>query len=443
MDATYMDSLKAFVDRQQEIFNNGINAGKFQPWVFPRDFVSIPIIVIALLIKWPRDGPIKYLKHLLYFYSLYSNIYAIFHCRSLAILGGYGIGLIFSWFSIWSAALLLFNDVQENYKRIERSFEPLEAERQDLPNGKNENHMGSVRLRSPQNQRTSTLELSSDGKIGYNPKVVRRFRWQGYPESLGHRFAWVFDLLISQRGPHWNWRAKDFPALPKNIQLQLDHGERAKPSDDLLWEEDTRAHLKASFCRMLVYYLCLDFLKVIVIGDPYFLGYLDSPPPSFFDFCGILAPIVAHIYRLILTTAAVFFSVVFPASLITTIFLAISLTPLRFWTRIPFEASFLYPPYFGNILTSTLDGGLIGLWGTCWHKQFRAGFLAPGNWIKPVSVSTPTGGEQRSSMFWCLHVIISFTLSGIVHAAGSYTQVTPTNPSGQFLFFISQMFRNG
>ncbi|KAK2878163.1 hypothetical protein FQN49_001088 [Arthroderma sp. PD_2] len=441
---TYIDSARLFLDHRKELLNAGIEAGKFQPLVFPRDFASIPIIIFALIIKWPRNGPIRYLKHLLYFYSLYLNIYVVLYSRTLILLGGYCVGLIFSWISIWGANLLLFSDVQGKYKRIERSFEPLEIAKQNLANGKKaslDHDLGSVRSRLSQDKRTPAQNSTMGEAICSSTKLVRRFRWQGYPETLGHRLTWVFDVFISHRGPHWNWRPKDFPPLPKQVQLQLNHDDTTELSDDMIWaEDDTKARLTVVFCSMLIYYLCLDLLKVIVIGDQYFLGYVDSPPSPFFDICGVMAPTFSLVHRLLLNTMAVHFAIVFPVSFITTVYLALSLTPLRFKTRTPIEVSFLYPPYFGNILTSVLDGGLIGLWGTCWHKYLRAGFLAPGNWLKSVIMVASTGEKQRpSSIFWGLQVIFSFTLSGVVHSAGSYTQIVPTNPSRQFLFFVCQI----
>ncbi|KAM5444659.1 hypothetical protein MferCBS31731_000113 [Microsporum ferrugineum] len=439
MDTSYNAAVKEFLRYRRELLANSIESGEFQHLVFPRDFASVPIVLLALFIKWPCNGPFKYTRHLLYFYSLYLNVYVIIHCRSLMVLGGYGVGLIFSWLSIWSAALLLFNDVQGSFKRIERSFVPLKAVKSNLSNELNEKlGSDSARLRITQNQSNYTHGQANGTTT--SGKLVQRFRWQGYPKSLGHRFSWIIDIFLSHRGPHWNWRPKDFPPLPKQVQSQLARDKDTELNEDELWEEDTRTNLMATLCRTLVYYFCLDLLKVIVIRDPYFVGYIDSPPPPFLDFCGFLAPMVARLYRSTVNGMAVYFAVVFPTSLSATVFLAISRTPLRFKTRTPFEASFLYPPYFGDLLSSILDRGLIGLWGTCWHKHFRAGFLAPGNWVKSVVFLKLNGGIKWPPLiFWGLQVFISFTLSGIVHFAGSYTQMAPTNPSRQFLFFALQI----
>ncbi|EFR00718.1 hypothetical protein MGYG_03723 [Nannizzia gypsea CBS 118893] len=441
MDTSYIDTVKTLLQRRSEVFADGIKSGEFQPLVFPRDFASFFIVVFALLIKWPRNGPVKYIKYLLYFYSVYLNIRVIVLCRSLLVLGGYGVGLIFSWLSIWGASLLLFNDVQGTYKRIERSFVPFHTLKQDSLQAQSVKHgRNRAGLEDPQAQYNVSNGRANGTAVCTDLKIVPRFKWQGYPEALGHRFTWVFDILFSHRGPHWNWRPRDFPRLPKHVQLQLAHGEDAELNGDLLREgENTKGKLVVSLYMSLVYFLCLDLLKVISTWDRYFLGHLNYPPPSLLAFCGRLAPIIAYLSRLAISGAAIYFAVLFPTTICATVFLAISQTSFRFKTRIPFEAPFLYPPYFGDMWAPILDGGLVGFWGTFWHKHFRAGFLAPGNWIKSKLMSMYPGREWPPLMFWSLQVIISFTLSGIVHCSGSYTQMASTKPFNQFLFFTLQI----
>ncbi|EZG06337.1 hypothetical protein H106_04112 [Trichophyton rubrum CBS 735.88] len=441
MDTSYIDTVKTHLQRRNELFDAKIESGEFQPLVFPRDFASVFIVIFALVIKWPRDGPVKYIRHLLYFYTLYLNIYVVVHCRSLLVLGGYGVGLVFSWLSIWSASLLIFNDVQGTYKRIERSFVPFSTSKENLLQGRGgKAGRTSAILKNSSSEYDSTNGDANGKATCSDPKIVPRFKWQGFPEKLGHRFTWAFDLLFSHRGPHWNWRPKDFPPLPKQVQLQLSRGENADLDVDMLWEEEnTRGVLVGSIYKSVLYFFCLDLLKVISTGDRHFLGHIIYPPPPFLAICGPLAPTIAYMYRLAMSGAAVYCAVLFPTTISATVFLAISQTPLGFKTRIPFEASFLYPPYFGDVLIPILDEGLVGFWGKFWHKQFRAGFLAPGNWIKSKLISRNPGRKWPQSIFWGLQVIISFTLSGILHFSGSYTQNSSTNPFNQFLFFALQI----
>ncbi|EGE03949.1 hypothetical protein TEQG_02983 [Trichophyton equinum CBS 127.97] len=420
MDTSYIDTVKAHLQRRNELFDARIESGEFQPLVFPRDFASVFIVIFALVIKWPRDGPVKYIRHLLYFYSLYLNIHVIVHCRSLLVLGGYGVGLIFSWLSIWSASLLIFNDVQGTYKRIERSFDT-SKENLQLGRGGKAGHTPAI-LKGSSSEYDSTNGDANGKPTCSDPKIVPRFKWQGFPEKLGHRFTWALDLLFSHRGPHWNWGPKDFPPLPKQVQLQLSRGENAPLDVDVLWEEEnTRG--------MLLSQLETDTSWAT----------LSIPPPPFLAFCGPLAPTIAYMYRLAMSGAAVYCAVLFPTTISATVFLAISQTPLGCKTRIPFEASFLYPPYFGDVLIPILDEGLVGFWGKFWHKQFRAGFLAPGNWVKSKLMSRNLGRKWPQSIFWGLQVVISFTLSGILHFSGSYTQNSSSNPFNQFLFFALQI----
>ena len=81
-----------------------------------------------------------------------------------------------------------------------------------------------------------------------------------------------------------------------------------------------------------------------------------------------------------------------------------------------------------------LRKGLAGWWGGWWHQTFRFAFEAPTTWALQK-----LGWEKRSFRGKALSMILAFTLSGSLHACGSYSLWPETNPlRGPFAFFVLQ-----
>ena len=88
---------------------------------------------------------------------------------------------------------------------------------------------------------------------------------------------------------------------------------------------------------------------------------------------------------------------------------------------------------FGDF-AQVLDSGLAGWWGAWWHQTFRFAFQQPGD-----ALVDSLGFERRSVRGKLISTWVAFFLSGLLHAAGSYTQLGDTYPlTGPLAFFMMQ-----
>lgn len=419
---------RATLTARQSEYAELMKRGELQPFVFPRDFISIFIVIAALLVPWSRYHLFKYVRYLAFFAALYLNTSTIKHSRALAFSDGYGVGLAFIWHTIWSAAILVFNDAQRDFKRIERTFINPKAEPNGAPLATTQIDSTQVRHRTRKKvgetqsqyavKNDGTTESSADD-YGHDVQYLASYHWQSYPKRFLHRLTWVLDVTtLTFRGSGWNWGN---PVLPPVVADSA----------------STRAAFKSAWVTTTINYLGLDLLKVLTMKDPYFWGLVDSPPPPLFTFFGRYAGFAALVYRLLICCFGIMFALKGAYGFVCMVYLGIglSLGP-RTSIKIPIEAPWLYTDFFGPFLTSLFEGGLAGAWGRWWHQNFRFGFVAPADWLLskfPVSL-------QTKSQLVALRVIIAFVLSGAIHACGSYTQFADTKPlSGPFLFFVLQI----
>ncbi|PKY05450.1 hypothetical protein P168DRAFT_280382 [Aspergillus campestris IBT 28561] len=321
-------------------------------------------------------------------------------------------GLLVAWWSIWCGTLLVFNDPERDFQRIERrclGAEPNKAAGQD-----------------------GNAVTDSTSK---EPTLEELLVWQPYPQGLVHRLNWALGLLFNMRGPEWNWRLPTMDALPLSVQAQLG----SSPSVRKPWSAtpatgtvDGRSRLHAAFMNCLKAYLLLDVVKVLMMRDPYFLtGTVSSPPPAPFPISAVLPdlPWAIRIYRLFLAGIGVFAALSYVTAFNPIIFLGLSLrfpNAARSLTAAPLDAPWLYPSAFGSFLPSLLDHGLAGCWVLWWHQLFRFGFASSAKWL--LSHLCPTRLATNRTVRRIATTVIGFGLSGLVHACGSYTQIAETHP---------------
>jgi hypothetical protein len=119
-----------------------------------------------------------------------------------------------------------------------------------------------------------------------------------------------------------------------------------------------------------------------------------------------------------------------------------------------------HPTLFGGLGWDMVDRGLAGFWGGGWHQTFRAGFVAPADWV--LSLFFPHSSHrhhhdhshddhrqqqhhqhaprQHKLVRSALQLVVAFVLSGLLHAAGNYTSVTRDTAVAwtSALFFLLQ-----
>ncbi|EEQ87070.1 uncharacterized protein BDCG_02190 [Blastomyces dermatitidis ER-3] len=437
------------VRQLQNKYDEAIAAGRIRPVLFPHSFAPLIILVLSLLVKTPRNGHFTIIKYLSFGSVICSGLLNIIQSRMY--LGGNGcvVGIASFWYIMLSASLLVLNDPQGRFKRIERTT--IFSHNRENCSSCSENHvLATISNRSLEDKeigntkfrlsRTTKKALQPGIKCNHRPDAGSEMyilRWQAYPNTFPHRLVWVWDLIVNMRGPGWNWRISTIPLLPKSVSSHLDPLSRGVRKPEIMNLSNTKSAAKSALFQMTWSYLGLDALKVIMMLDPYFWGVVSSPPPFPLDSFGTFGNITTQAYRLLLSVMGVICAVECTAWAISLLSLSISLwVPFaRTWTSIPIEAPWLYPKIFGPCFSSLLDHGLIGFWSKWWHQVFRFNFLQPSNWIYahlPQRLQKPFVRQS-------LQLYIAFGLSGLLHAAGSYTQLAPTKPfPNLFLFFFLQ-----
>ncbi|PWY70249.1 hypothetical protein BO70DRAFT_432288 [Aspergillus heteromorphus CBS 117.55] len=390
-------SYRQFIRDNHDQFESLIQNGTVQPVLLWHLVLPVLLPIVALLIPRPT-GP-RHLRPLVLGCIIALAIDFIRRRRMLLGGNGYMGGLVPAWWCIWSATLLVFHDAERDFRRLERR-----------PGQQQEEVVG----------------------------------WQTYPSRpFSHRLNWVLGLLTNMRGPEWNWRISSLGPLPASVQSQLDSPTpRFRPEPDDASNPPPpplRLHLRAVLALCLQSYLALDLIKLLMIRDHYFMGLVTDPPTPPFPFTRLSpSPFLVQAYRSALTGLGVLSALTYVTSFNPLLFGGLSLAfprAARAITSTPLDVAWLYPPTFGSFLPSILDAGLVGVWSHWWHQIFRFGFISTARALTPAPHSTHPLRPLRR----VITLLVAFSLSGALHACGSYAQFRPTHPiSGTYRFFILQ-----
>ena len=271
-------TLKA--DRLQR-FEGFIADGTYRPFTYPWDTLPALWLFLGLLIlpRWSHRKA-RLLRPVVVLVIFLQGLWTCLRCRSIGIAGGYGIGLVHDWGFIMTGALLVYNDVKTDFRRLESR--PGEGHRErGQENGSttavHEKTGEGARLRQGMNQSKTVTTEPGSAKVTESPLV-----WQSYPEPIWHGVCWIIDLITNFRGVNWNYRLPIFApmeGIPESSSSEpQSHTSSAKvfPTESSI-EELRRKAVR----RFVVFYLATDLIKTICIHDPYFLGLasLDSPNP--------------------------------------------------------------------------------------------------------------------------------------------------------------------
>lgn len=423
--------------------------GTVKPFFLFHLLIYVGLPLLALLV--PRRRGSKYLRPIVFALIVSIAVDAIKSRRTLLGANGYVVGLSLCWWIVWCAALLIFNDPERDFKRIERRAAADVSPHNGLepvPNG-NAAAIGDNAEIFNWNDASNDLggtacstvnreELDSPSK--QLSEHQETFTWQGYPQPFLHRLNWVMGLLFNMRGPEWNWRVSTLEPLPKAVHVQLNpqHPDESCERKDPKYA-NAKARLNAAFLTWLKSYLYLDLAKHLMMRDCYFWGVIPAPPPPF-PFNHLAGyPVLVHLYRLHVTAFGMIVALSYACSFGPVIFLGLSLAfprASRTLTSAPLDEPWLYSDVFGPFVEAVLDNGLAGCWGQWWHQLFRFGFTSPARWLLSI---LPDKLASNRHFRRIVMMLSAFTISGTLHACGSYTQFGDTKPlSGTFLYFFLQ-----
>ena len=412
-------------------YDAGIKSGAFQPFVYPWGTFGATVVLLYLLIPRHRSPLLRPARFMAVAINACFAFYTILHCKARFLACSFGIGLVQTWSILWIATILVFNDGVTDFKRIERTAGSWGASGNEKPQEADANGHA--------NPPNSAGEIKAESKARPTQRKGR-FMWQSYPiEPFIERLDWVADLFCNFRGIGWDWRISGVQHLPETLLEELEKvspgqtPERLKlHTDPALPRYSTRSELlRTSIRTFIIGYFALDLLKVMIIHDPYLWGLQEPGAPAWLPEFIRTSPVLLRTYRLVFCLAGVYWALNTIFQLGPIFFCGI-LGPKRIGAR---GEPWIYPDQFGSF-RHVLDKGLAGWWGGWWHQTFRFAFEAPSKWMVER-----IGMDRRALSVKALQLILAFSLSGSLHAWGSYTMLPPTRPlSGPFFFFFLQAF---
>lgn len=416
------------------------SAGNVVPFVLPFRLLGSLLLVFYLLIPPTTSKLVFYFRYPLFAFIVYLATQAFFECRSNGPVSGYLIGLTCAWSTLWGATLVIFSDARRDFKRIERRTRSRGEDGADADNGsegafasgrggdekqelRRRDNKNGIANSTPISHSSQPTDLQQTSPLnGPSADDFTYYVWQGLPSTFLHRLGWVLDLACNFRGVGWNYQNASLPAPPPQILSTL------RPPSPHYPLPPANTPTRASFIRSTLiavpfHYLMCDAVKYFILHDPYFFSYPAPSSSSPYPFPSFTRPAIS------LTVTFIALSTLFCAS--QAIYGIFGPSVLGFHADpIP------YYSYFGS-LSHTATNGIAGFWGQSWHQLFRFAFDSAGDFIaKPLG----TGWQRKTTKGRILRLFTAFFLSGLLHAAGSYTNISDTRPLNPFLFFAVQPF---
>ncbi|KAL1590468.1 hypothetical protein WHR41_00518 [Cladosporium halotolerans] len=439
--ASHRDVLAFYDNRYYSL----IEAGDAVPFTYPFAAVGALFVLAALLVDYRRSRARRLGSYVAFGVMCCFQVWTIATNRARNPAASFGVGLVSAFGIMWTAAIMIFNDCQRDFRRIERAEDRALAgggkvqgnghADKGLANGSAEVSGGENAVR----QRRATKEVVETATKGPTQRQGPLI-WQAYPEGpMIERLDWIADVFCSFRGVGWTWQSSGIPKPPTWVEAQLSGDTEAiEKAEDVKVSRtgirrfsDRRALLKACLINLAIGYVVLDAIKTLGIHDKYmWYGDMSLPPPDFLPDLIKNSFVLTKYYRLLVCLCAINLALWAIFKMGPVFFVGI-LGPKFVGVR---GEAWVNPADMFGDFTHVLDSGLAGWWGAWWHQTFRFAFQQPGDFLvrslglKPRSV----GGKLVST--W-----VAFFLSGVLHASGSYTQLGDTRPiTGPLAFFLSQ-----
>ncbi|KAH8432514.1 wax synthase family protein [Aspergillus melleus] len=255
------------------------------------------------------------------------------------------------------------------------------------------------------------------------PKYV----WKPFPTALGaKRFLWICDLLVNPRAIGWSYGpVRYLPPL-------RDHRQSKRALDDVNAvdqdaEEPPATFAKRQFRRILFGYLILDAYQS-TFGRNY---------PRLCETLATAATAGLGTHLSTETTETLVRTYLFgPVCWLTSyafvdgVHALFGLVGVNVFGNVSPKLSaepWMYPSLFGPV-QSLFTFRLRDIWGKFWHDLCRRPFLALS--VSLIPKSAPPYLKQLVVLY------TSFTLSGIIHALGSYAVSRNAQAAGMMMYFF-------
>ncbi|KAK4501303.1 hypothetical protein PRZ48_007110 [Zasmidium cellare] len=416
------------------VYEQHLASGQYYPFLYPWATIGFGVVLIYLLIDHRRSPTLRSLRRPLFGFLCAFSAWCILTNKARSSAAAYGVGLISAWGTLWTGAIMFFNDCQTDFKRIERAdSNALKMNSKDShSNGSLSN--GSVYKHAEASVKEHEELLSKLDRIATQGPYQRRgpLFWQEYPTTpFIERLDWVLDAFCAFRGTGWTFSTHGLPPLPPSVTAELTNTTPTTTPDPLIITSRSgirrfttrRTLLKDCLTRLTIGFFALDAIKTLMHLDAYFWGYMDASAPAWFP---STSPVLLKAYRLLLSLFGIHCALLQIFHMGPVFF---SLLPLGLRSE-----PWMNPPDFYGNYSAVWEKGLAGWWGSWWHQTFRYAFEAPATrLLEALNI------DKRSQKGKLISLFVAFGLSGSLHACGSYTQLGDTRPlMGPFRFFILQ-----
>lgn len=416
------------------VYESLIASGEAIPFIYPWAGIGAFITLGYLLVDHRKSSIWRNLRYPIFAFLFAFQTWCVLYTRAKHPAGAFGVGLLSAWGVLWVASLMIVNDCQSAFTRIERYQRDGGDNLIPTVDKPKSSENGSVK--SSEQHLDGALNLSQSKHTFDNSKRAV-LDWQEYPATIRNRLDWVADVFCNFRGVGWNWQTSGIPPPPKSIAAQLygnvdsDRAEEVTISRSGIRRfRDKSKLLKAAAIKIVVGYIALDIIKVLMNNDPYFSGYVDAAPPTYLPEVVRSSNIATTYYRLLIGLFAVY----------TALTQAFNLGPLFFCGLLGPDLigvrgePWMNPADMFGSYSGVLDHGLGGFWGSWWHQTFRFAFETTADkFLKSLGI------DKKSTTGRMISLFVAFFLSGVLHAVGSYTQLGDTQPMmGPMRFFMLQ-----
>ena len=399
------------------VYDSLIDSGKAIPFIYPWAGAGAFGVLGYLLVDHRQH---KWTRHIVYASLLVFQLWCIRTTRAVHPAAAFGVGLISGWGLLWVFALMVAKDCQTDFVRLQRR------------GGSSDGKPASMNGTAANGNVSKTTKDSA-------PKESELY-WQPYPPKFIDRLDWIADAFCSFRGVGWNFQSSGVPRLPKQIEAGLHSNVDVPSTPETMTVSrtgirrfaDRQKLFRLCIRDLALGYLILDVVKTLMARDRYFIGYMDAPPPAYLPTIIQQSYTLTKSYRLLISLAGVYFALreIFTLG---PLFFCFIVGPKYIGLR---GEPWMNPPDMFGSFSNVLDQGIGGWWGGWWHQVFRYGFEAPTEMI--LEALRMDKKSQRGKL---ISLFVAFTLSGCLHACGSYTQLGDTRPfRGPFVFFLLQPF---
>jgi hypothetical protein len=456
-----------------------IRTGKYHAFTLPWSTIGMVAVPVYLMFDHRHSRLRRALRIPFFLLVATHSIWVLLTNRARDAAMAYLTGLIPIFLLLWSATFLLYSDGQRDFKRLQyrnsvafgrfhtdgkRTAKAADGYADGPVTRKDNGHAngdgkgsanaksnGSAHGHADRPSNDTVRNVTSTTLTYDNPRRAETgpVYWQGYPtSSFLERLDWVVDLFTNFRGINWNFQIPDLPPRPSWVEADLagkvsgtpEFYEHLTPTPDVLVSRTGVQAFTSS--RKTVWYsaaklffgfvIILDILKLAVIHDRYFWGFVDPVPPAPAYLPSLIAdsPFLLKWYRLLLGCGAIWAGISSIMVVGPLVYVGL-LGPERVGIR---GEPWANPPDAFGSLANVLDKGLAGYWAGFWHQIFRRTFEAPA-----TKLMNALGIKPRSNAGLLVASACAFGVSALLHMSGSFTELGDTRPlSGPGLFFVLQ-----